>query len=172
MKKTIQPKNKLELQEIIEQEISIHGNNCDLNHIDTSLITDMSGLFCRSEFNGDISKWDTSEVVNMCSLFESSIFNGDISKWNVRQVKSLLGAFKNSDFNQSIDEWVALKLQDMRMCFYNCNAPTPYWFIEDKEQRDEYLTMRQETVMEKDLLDKKIMDKNCAKDSSSKVIKL
>ena len=42
---TVQPKNKEELMEIIEDTIKKEGNRCDLNFIDTSLITDMSGLF-------------------------------------------------------------------------------------------------------------------------------
>ena len=45
MKKNIIVKDKQELQKIIEQEINDHGNNCDLNHIDMSQITDMSELF-------------------------------------------------------------------------------------------------------------------------------
>ena len=49
------PKNKDELKKIIEQEIEINGNNCNLNIIDTSRITDMSYLFWYSKFNGDIN---------------------------------------------------------------------------------------------------------------------
>ena len=59
-----QPKTKDELREIIKRRISEQGNNCDLNDIDTSLITDMSHLFHGSEFNGNISNWNTSNVIN------------------------------------------------------------------------------------------------------------
>ena len=38
----IQPKNKVELMKIIKDAIKEQGNNCDLNFIDTSKITDMS----------------------------------------------------------------------------------------------------------------------------------
>lgn len=58
MTKTIQPKNKNEFQKIIAQEVALKGNHCDLNFIDTSLITNMYALFDGSQFNGDISKWD------------------------------------------------------------------------------------------------------------------
>lgn len=66
---TVQPKNKKELEKIINDTIREKGPNCDLNFIDTSLITDMSRLFKSSKFNGDISKWDTSHVTNMSEMF-------------------------------------------------------------------------------------------------------
>jgi len=49
------PKNKRELQRIIKRCIKFFGNECDLNWIDVSNITNMSELFRLSEFNGDIS---------------------------------------------------------------------------------------------------------------------
>ena len=39
------PKTKDELKDIIYQRIKSDGNECDLNDIDTSNITDMSFLF-------------------------------------------------------------------------------------------------------------------------------
>ena len=53
---TVQPKTKDELKKIIDKTIKEEGYDCDLNFIDTSLITDMDRLFSHSEFNGDISK--------------------------------------------------------------------------------------------------------------------
>ena len=46
---TIQPKNKAELKNIIRDTINKEGLECDLNFIDTSLIKDMSHLFCNNE---------------------------------------------------------------------------------------------------------------------------
>ena len=77
------PKTKDELKDIIKQKIESEGNECDLNDIYTSNITDMSKLFEASEFNGNISNWDVSNVTDMTHMFRMSKFNNDISKWNV-----------------------------------------------------------------------------------------
>ena len=63
------PKTKDELEDIIKQKIESEGNECDLNDIDTSNITDMSSLFEDSGFNGDISKWDVYNVTNNVNIF-------------------------------------------------------------------------------------------------------
>ena len=80
------PKTKDELEDIIDQRIESEGNECNLNDIDTSNITDMSKLFEYSDFNGDISKWNVSNVTNMNSMFYESTFNQDISNWDVSNV--------------------------------------------------------------------------------------
>ena len=64
-----QPKTKDELAEIISERTINDGYKCDLNDIDTSLITDMSWLFSCSDFNGNISKWAVSNVENMMGMF-------------------------------------------------------------------------------------------------------
>ena len=89
------PKTKDELEDIIKQRIESEGNECDLNDIDTSNITDMSNLFAYSEFNGDISKWNVSNVTNMISMFYGSKFNGDISNWNVSTVTNMVNMFND-----------------------------------------------------------------------------
>ena len=86
-RQSCQPKDKAELEQIIKERISKEGPNCDLNDIDTSLITDMYHLFYESNFNGNISRWDVHNVTNMESMFAESDFNGDISKWDVSKVK-------------------------------------------------------------------------------------
>ena len=80
-KTVVQPKNKVELKKIIEETIKEQGNNCDLNFIDTSKITDMSKLFLSSEFNGDISKWDVSKVKGMEYMFYESLLEGNEPDW-------------------------------------------------------------------------------------------
>src|SRR5574344_780038 len=85
------PKDKDELKQIIEERIKQEGPECDLNDIDVSNITNMSGMFYGSNFNGDISKWDVSKVTDMRYMFCGSEFNGDISKWNVSKVNNMNG---------------------------------------------------------------------------------
>jgi hypothetical protein len=134
-------KNKEHLQEIIKNEIDANGNDCDLNHIDVSQVTNMSTLFLKSSFignisqwdvsnvknmnnmfyysnfNGDISNWDVSNVEKMDLMFCKSIFNNDISKWNTANVKSMSGMFWNSVFNNDISNWDVSKVKDMSNMF-------------------------------------------------------
>ena len=89
------PKTKDELKNIIKQKIESEGNECDLNDIDTSNITDMSYLFEYSDFNGNISKWNVSNVTDMHSMFHKSVFTGDISNWDVSNVTNNTNIFIN-----------------------------------------------------------------------------
>ena len=102
---TEQPKTKQELRSFIEAEMEKNGNQCNLNHIDTSLVTDFSWLFSESLFNGDIPRWDVSGAVDMGFMFERSKFNGDISKWDVSRVAHMDGMFYKSEFNGDISNW-------------------------------------------------------------------
>ena len=89
------PKTKEELKSIIRELIKKRGNEGDFNDIDTSEITNMSGLFeSMDKFNGDISDWDVSNVTNMKFMFyECEKFNQDISNWDVSNVKENLRIF-------------------------------------------------------------------------------
>ena len=57
VKTTVQPENKYELKDIIEDTIKEQGFNCDLNFIDTSKITDMSAVFDESPLEGNEPDW-------------------------------------------------------------------------------------------------------------------
>ena len=88
-----QPKTKDELKKIIKDRISNEGTDCDLNDIDTSLITEMNSLFYQSKFNGYISDWDVSNVTNMQRMFQDSKFNHDISNWKINRACNITDIF-------------------------------------------------------------------------------
>ena len=121
-----QPKTKKELKKIINGRISKEGPECNLNDIDTSLITDMSGLFYKLEFNGDISKWNVSNVKNMISMFSNSKFNGDISRWDVSNVEDMSWMFHASKFNQDISNWNVNKDCEIFNMFNDCKIKEEY----------------------------------------------
>ena len=137
--------SKKELNKAIDQMWSKFGNDCNLNNIDTSHITDMSRLFAdcffngdisewdvsnvtnmshmfdgNSKFNGDLSKWDVSKVENMSYMFSNTKFNGDISKWNMKNVSDAYAMFLMSEFNQDISNWNIDKTCDIRQMFDYC----------------------------------------------------
>ena len=102
---TLFPKTKGELKQMIEDEISENGNECSLNHIDVSKITDMTDLFFGSKFNGDISDWDVSNVIDMGFMFTYSNFNRDISNWDVSSLKNIDHTFDRSPLENNPPKW-------------------------------------------------------------------
>ena len=114
------PQTTEELKQIIEERIENEGPECDLNEIDVSNVTDMSGIFEKTEFNGDISGWDVSNVKYMQEMFKNSKFTGensDISNWNVSNVISMRGIFAYSVFDQDISGWNVSNVINMRWMF-------------------------------------------------------
>ena len=120
------PKTKDELRKIIKQKIESEGNECDLNDIDTSNITDMSNLFAYSHFNGDISRWNVSNVTTMEYMFFCSEFDGDISKWDVSNVIDMKYIFEFSIFNKDISNWDVSNVKFKLDMFHNCPIEEKY----------------------------------------------
>lgn len=90
-----------------------------INTWDVSNVEDMSGLFYKSNFNGDISSWDVSKVQSMQGMFEGSAFTGDISHWNTSNVQNMSAMFKDSVFNGDISSWDVSKVENMHSMFYH-----------------------------------------------------
>ena len=123
------PKTKEELKSIIRELIKKRGNEGDFNDIDTSEITNMSGLFeSMDKFNGDISDWDVSNVTNMHSMFYGcKSFNCDISNWDVSNVEYMGYMFcRCESFNCDISNWDVSNVKNNQKIFYNCPIEEKY----------------------------------------------
>lgn len=124
-KKSVTAKDKEHLKALIREAIKKEGYFCDLNFINVSQITDMSGLFDFNsdnelgKFNGNISKWDVSNVKNMKEMFACSKFNRDISEWDVSNVTDMSEMFVCSEFNEDISKWNVSNVRNMSGMFCN-----------------------------------------------------
>lgn len=100
-----------ELRAIIEQELRTQGLDADLNFIDVSLVTDMSGLFENTGYeirNIKIDEWDTSNVTNMSHMFYNCTdLNCDgIGDWDVSNVIDMTEIFYGcKQFNCDLSNW-------------------------------------------------------------------
>ena len=110
-------KDRDDLKRIIAERTKKYGPNCDLNDIDVSKVTDMSGVFYDSPFTGDISQWDVSNVMDMHEMFWNSLFSGDISQWDVSKVTDMSWMFCKSKFTDDISQWDVSKVADMSWMF-------------------------------------------------------
>lgn len=93
----------------------------NFNWLDTSLVTDMSGLFYENEFCAgiDISRWNVSNVKNMAYMFAISTFNGDISNWDVSNVTAMNSMFEYCKaFNSDISHWNVANVMYMSYMFH------------------------------------------------------
>ena len=139
-----QPKTKDELQEIIIQRIKDEGNECNLNDIDVSDITDMSLLFNSNpgyhsgneifrNFNSDISQWNVSNVKNMMGMFyRCEKFNCDLSLWDVSNVTDMKLMFAWCEkFKHELNRWNVSNVENMSLAFIGCKTK-PKWYDRKK----------------------------------------
>jgi surface protein len=149
------------IKRIVHEEIKLYGYTRDLNYLDVSNVTDMSGLFEDLPFNGNISKWNVSRVKNMNSMFRNSGFNNDISNWDVSNVTDMSDifygaeAFSYSNTTCDIGKWdlssVDFNSLDITQSFENQkNSDSNKWIVKAipiekarrnaKEKRSNYRT--------------------------------
>ena len=120
------PKSKSELMTLIEHAIEEEGKNPNLKFIDTSQITNMSGLFshyCTEIENPNISEWDVSNVADMSSMFhDCRKFEGKgLEKWDVSNVVDMSNMFLDCvKFNGDLSKWDVSNVENMQYMFNNC----------------------------------------------------
>ena len=111
---TIKPTTKYELRDIIWEEIKRQGPDADLNHIDTSLITDMSMLF------GMITIGNINSVVERCVFHK-------VDQWNVSNVTNMRHRFCGClKFNCDLSKWDVSNIKYHRFMFDNCHIDDAY----------------------------------------------
>jgi surface protein len=127
-------------------EESRSSEQINLSRLCTSLVTDMTGIFKKSEFNQPIGNWDVSRVTNMSQMFWGSKFNQAIDNWDVSNVSNMSAMFSFSAFNQPIGKWDTGNVKDMSWMFdrSNFNQPINRWcLINIKEEPKGFSTKSQ-----------------------------
>ena len=116
----VRPNTRGEL--VKEIKIRLDRGQTNLNDIDTSRVTDMSGLFSNFSRNIDVSLWDVSNVRDMSYMFfNCTNFNCDLSGWNTSKVERMDCMFYNcTNFNSDLSNWDISKVKSMNYMFYGC----------------------------------------------------
>lgn len=169
--KKIKVKNKEELiQEIDNRTNTANIQNkriIDLNYIDVSALTDLSGLFKNRVFfmeEYDVSSWDVSNVTKMDQTFYCSNFKVDLSSWDVSNVRSMSemfesskgkitglenwdvsnvlnmdGMFSYSEFSGDLSKWNVSNVNSMKAMFKNSkfNSDISQWNVSNVEDMSE-----------------------------------
>ena len=131
-KYTCEPKNVIELAEILNKRIK-KNEDADLNDIDISNLTDMRWAFSGLDpHNIDISEWDMSNITMTSGMFYGCRnFNCDLSGWDVSNVKDMRYMFEGCEkFNCDLSDWDVSNVKDMHNIFKECTSlkNKPSWY--------------------------------------------
>ena len=104
------------------------------NILDTSRVTDMTGLFenCTVLTSLDLSTWDTSKVNSMWGAFNNCktlTSVGDLSKWNTSKVTDMRAMFLNCEKLTNVEglsKWDISNLDENRYMFKDCAIEEKY----------------------------------------------
>ena len=134
----VKPRNKEDLQNLIKQAIketvNTHkrgGETLDLSFIDTSAITDMSGLFNgmfpKNKFyirRIDFTGWDTSNVTDMKEMFLNckELQWLDLSMFNTSKVTDMSKMFYNCEklWELDVSSFDTSNVETMQKMFMKC----------------------------------------------------
>ena len=139
-KRGYKPKNRDNLEKLLERMIEVRGDEGDFNDIDTSNIKDMESLFNDNKtFNGDITGWNVSSVISMDGMFYcAKSFNQDISKSKFPKVENMSCMFWDaSSFNQPIGDWEFPNVKSMSYMFSGATSfdqDLSKWDLSKKEK--------------------------------------
>ena len=87
---------------------------------DTSLVTDMSGMFEGVEyFNQPLDSWDVSSVRNMSAMFRNTgFYDKDLRGWDTGRVKTMESMFEGAAaFNRPLGEWNVSGVTNLKAMF-------------------------------------------------------
>ena len=119
------------LREIIKERYKECLDNktyvIDVSDLDTSQVTDMTGLFFQmkelKEIEG-LKLWDTSQVTKMYDMFNGceNLRTLDLSTWKTNQVTYMDFMFKNCYYLEELDvsSFDTSKVTDMKFMFGDC----------------------------------------------------
>ena len=102
----------------------------NMNNLDTSNVTDMSGMFsrCSSLTSINLTGLDTSNVINMQDMFMDCtlLTNVDITGLNTSKVTSMRRMFMRCNNIQNLDlsNWDTSNVENMSMMFCSCTSLT------------------------------------------------
>lgn len=113
------PRDREHLKELVRFEMNVHGNACDLNHIDVSAIDDFSMLFASSMFQGNVARWNVGRGRSFEGMFEASHFNGDVSNWDMGCAECLENMFANGLFAGEVSRWNVKNVSNVAGMFLN-----------------------------------------------------